>query len=92
MRWGLFIVMLMLAACAISPPVQQMAAARSAISTAKSIPGGNVRATKILKSAEQTLQEAARAIEQEHYEEARQKALRAQRDAQRAAKIKQQNH
>jgi len=81
-----------LAACATSPPVQQMAAARSAISTARSIPGDSIRARNILKSAEQALEDAARAIRQAHYEEARQKAIKAQRDAQRAAKIKQRNH
>jgi len=81
--------MIMLAACAINPPVQEMAAARSAISIAKSLPDGGDKSAASLKSAEQTLEEAARSIDAEHYDRARQLAVEAKRKAQRAAKLKQ---
>jgi len=92
MRWGLFIVMLMLSACATSPPVQEMAAARSAISMAKSLPHGGSESAASLKSAEQALDEAARAIDAERYERARHLAVEAKHKAQRAAKLKQKGH
>lgn len=92
MRLGLagIIIALMLAACATSPPVQEMADARSAIQTAKQIPHTNLPAEVALKSAEQMLSEAAEAIRKEHYEQARQMALGAKRKAQRAVQYKQQ--
>jgi len=80
---------LVLAACATTPPVQEMAAARSAIQAAKEIPKANLPAELALKSAEQMLGEAAEAIRQEHYEQARQMALAAQRKAQSAVQYKQ---
>ncbi|PIS20039.1 MAG: hypothetical protein COW19_08710 [Zetaproteobacteria bacterium CG12_big_fil_rev_8_21_14_0_65_55_1124] len=80
---------LVLAACATTPPVQEMAAARSAIQAAKEIPKTNLPAELALKSAEQMLGEAAEAIRQEHYEQARQMALAAQRKAQSAVQYKQ---
>jgi len=89
MRQGLFILTLLLAACATSPPVQEMAAARSAISMAKSIPNGGDRSAASLKSAEQALEEAARSIDAAHYERARHLAVEAKHKAQRAAKLKQ---
>jgi len=89
MRQGLLIVMFILAACATSPPVQEMAAARSAISMAKSLPNGGVEAAASLKSAEQALAEAAHSIDEEHYERARRLAVEARRKAQVAAKLKQ---
>lgn len=89
MRWGLFIVVLLLAACATSPPVQEMAAARSAISMAKSLPNGGSRSDASLKSAEMALDEAVRSIDAERYEMARHLAVKAREEAQRAAKLKQ---
>jgi len=89
MRWGLFIVMFMLAACATSPPVQEMAAARSAISMAKSLPNGGDKSAASLESAEQALEKAARSIDAERYERARHLAIEAKHKAQRAAKLKQ---
>jgi len=89
MRLGLFILILMLVACATSPPVQEMAAARSAISMARSLPDGGSKSDASLKSAEQSLAEAARSIDAEHYEMARHLAVEARKEAQRAAKFKQ---
>jgi len=81
--------MFLLAACATSPPVQEMAAARSAISIAKSLPNGGPKSDASLKSAEQALEEAARSIDAERYEMARHLAVEAKKEAQRAAKLKQ---
>ncbi len=90
MRQGLFIIMMfVLTACATSPPVQEMAAARSAISIAKAIPHGGSESIASLKSAEQALAEAARSIDEEHYGRARRLAVKARQKAQMAAKLKQ---
>ncbi len=89
MQQGLLIVMFILAACATSPPVQEMAAARSAISIAKSLPNGGPEAATSLKSAERSLAEAAHSIGKEHYERARRLAVEARRKARMAAKLKQ---
>jgi len=80
---------LLLVACATSPPVQEMAEARSAIQTAKGIPNSNLPADLALKSAEQMLKEAADAIREEKFEQARQLALSAKRKAQSAVQYKQ---
>ncbi|HKJ83110.1 MAG TPA: DUF4398 domain-containing protein [Mariprofundaceae bacterium] len=85
----LFVVLLTMGACATKAPVQEMAAARSAIETAKSLPADGKEADEALKSAEQSLQEAADAIEHQRFDHARSKALEAQRQAQRAARMKQ---
>jgi hypothetical protein len=93
----LFFLILILASCALKPPVQEMSDARSAIKMAQDLPvqqnsGQKSRADAYLKSAESALDEAAAAISQEHYERARTKALEAKRNAQEAARIKQHNH
>jgi len=75
----------------LEPPVQEMADARSALKTAHELPGSTPASEQYLKSAEQALEEAAEAIRQEHYERARSKALKAKNDAQKAARIKQQD-
>jgi len=80
---------MLLASCATTPPVQEMADARSAIQAAKEIPHTNLPAELALKSAEQMLSEAAEAIRKEHYEQARQTALAAKRKAQSAVQYKQ---
>ena len=87
--WIGITIAIVLAACATSAPVQEMAAARSAIQTAKEIPKTNLPAELALKSAEQMLQEAADAIRQEKFEQARQLALSAKRKAQSAVQYKQ---
>jgi len=91
MRLGLngIAIALLLAACATSPPVQEMADARSAIQTAREIKRTNLPAELALKSAEKMLSEAAEAIRKEHYEQARQAALAAKRKAQSAVHYKQ---
>lgn len=89
MRGMLFVILLAVAACATKAPVQEMAAARSAIETAKALPADGKKSDEVLKSAEQALKEAADAIEKQRFEHARRKALEAQRKAQRAARLKQ---
>jgi len=84
-----FAMALALTACATTPPVQEMADARSAIQAAREIPRTNLPAELALKSAEQMLAEAAEAIRKEHYEQARQMALAAKRKAQSAVQYKQ---
>ncbi len=94
----LFFLILILPACALKPPVQEMSDARSAIKVAQDLPaqqnaGQQGRADAYLKSAESALDDAAAAISQERYDRARTKALEAKRNAQEAARIKQQrNH
>jgi len=93
----LFFLMLILASCALKPPVQEMSDARSAIKMAHELPaqpslGQQSRADAYLKSAEAALDEAAAAIGNEHYDRARTKALEAKRNAQEAARIKQRKH
>jgi len=92
MKHVLLILVLLFAACAMKPPAQEMADARSAIKTASELPGGGEKADAYLKSAEKALEEAAEAIRQERYERAHNKALDAKRKAQRAAFIKQSQH
>jgi hypothetical protein len=79
--------LLLLGACAVKPPVQEMAEARSAIESARQLEDRSPKADKVLKSAEQSLQEAADAIDEKSYEAARHKAIEAKRQAQLAAKI-----
>ena len=74
-------------ACAVKPPVQEMAEARSAIESAQQVSNNSPKAKLILKSAEASLKEAADAIDMERYEKARRKAVEAKRKAQKAARI-----
>jgi hypothetical protein len=92
MKHVLCILLLLFSACAMKPPAQEMADARSAIKTASELPGSGPKADAYLKSAEKALEEAAEAIRQERYERAHMKALEAKREAQRAAFIKQSHH
>lgn len=80
---------LLLTGCAMKPPVQEMAEARSAIQSAQQLDGENAKANQRLQSAEQALREAAEAIDQQQYERARRKAVEAKLKAQQAARIKQ---
>jgi len=79
---------LLLSACAVKPPVQEMAEARSAIDSAQQLENRSAKADQVLKSAEQSLQEAADAIDKKQYERARRKAVQAKREAQQAARIR----
>ena len=92
MKYVLLIPLLLLLACVMKPPVQEMSDARSAIKMAQALPGQQNKADSYLKSAEQALQEAAKAIQLERYERARSKALEAKRHAQQAARLKQSQH
>ncbi|MDX8391510.1 MAG: DUF4398 domain-containing protein [Mariprofundaceae bacterium] len=83
-----FAVLLLFTACATTPPVQEMAAARSAIQMAKELPQGTKKAEEKLQSAEHSLSQAAAAIKQQHYEYAKQLAISAKRKAQGAAELK----
>jgi len=89
MKRSLIIMMLLLSACALKPPAQEMADARSAIKTAQELPGDGSKADAYLEKAEKALEEAADAIKEERYERAHNKALEAKHNAQRAALIKQ---
>jgi len=89
MKRTLIALLLLLSACAMRPPAQEMADARSAIKTAQELPGDEATADAYLEKAEQALEEAATAIREERYERAHNKALEAKRNAQRAALIKQ---
>ena len=82
-------VAILLTACAVKPPVQEMAEARSAIKSAQQLDGKSPEASVVLKSAEASLKEAADAIDMEYYDKARRKAIEAKRKAQRAARIQQ---
>ena len=79
---------LVVASCATRPPVQEMSEARSAIESARQLEQKSPKANLELKSAEQSLQEAADAIDKKYYDLARRKAVEAKRKAQRAARIK----
>ena len=92
MKYILCILLLLFSACAMKPPAQEMADARSAIQTARELPGDEPKADAYLESAEKSLNEAAEAIRQERYERAHMKALEAKREAQRAAFVKQPHH
>jgi len=82
-------VCLLIAGCAMKPPVQEMAEARSAIQTAQHLDGENGKAKLRLQSAENTLQDAADALDKKQYERARRKAVEAKLKAQQAARMKQ---
>ena len=83
--------MLLLSACAVKPPVQEMSDARSAVQTVHQLPAAsNPVANRYLNRAESALQEAAQAMHRQQYLRARQKAVEAKRMAQRAAAAKQQ--
>ncbi|TLS68016.1 DUF4398 domain-containing protein [Mariprofundus erugo] len=90
MKFSLLLTLLLLGACAMQPPAQEMSDARSAIRTAQQLPGDPQKADRYLQSAEQALEEAAQAMRAEQYDRARNKALEARRNAQEAARIKQQ--
>ena len=83
------IALTLLASCATKPPVQEMAEARTALEAAQAIDKRSDAASRELKSAEQSLQEASEAIEKKQYEKARTLAIRAKLRAQKAARIKQ---
>jgi len=88
MQLHLFVPMLLLlAACAAKPPVQEMAEARSAIDAARQLPGKNPAAGEMLKSAEKAMVEASSAMDAGQYDAARVRAAEAKQRASRAASL-----
>ncbi|MDQ6956595.1 MAG: DUF4398 domain-containing protein [Mariprofundaceae bacterium] len=84
--------LLVLAACVVKPPVQEMAEARSAVKAAQAMNDSKSGSAVYLKSAEEALKQASEAIEQQKYTKARLKAREAKRQAQKAAKVSQKDH
>jgi len=84
--------LLVLAACVVKPPVQEMAEARSAVKAAQQVGNATSQSTDYLESAEIALKQASEAIEQHQYMQARSKALEAKKQAQKAAKVSQKDH
>lgn len=74
---------LLLVSCAVAPPVQEMSDARQAISAAREANATRL-APDIMRQAEESLDEAARGMEQGHYLDAREAAMAARRHAIRA--------
>jgi len=87
-RIAFAVALLVLTACAVKAPVQEMAEARSAIATARNLVSESDAANEELVSAEQALKAAADAIEQQRFEQARRLALKAKRKAQSAVSRK----
>lgn len=81
-----------LSSCANKPPVQAMAEARAAVQSVRPLysddSGQNTVARHYYQSAEQSLQEAVKALDEKQYELATQKAREAKRQARLAAKLK----
>ncbi|TDY01611.1 uncharacterized protein DUF4398 [Thiohalophilus thiocyanatoxydans] len=73
-------VVLLLAGCAVSAPVQEMSNARQTIQAAKEV-GAGEHAPELLSIAEKLLDRAARKLEQGDYPVARDFALEAQEQA-----------
>jgi len=74
---------IMIASCAVAPPVQEMSDARQAISAAREANASQLAPIQ-LKQAEESLDEAARGLEQGHYLDAREAAKAARAHAIRA--------
>jgi len=74
-----------LTACAVQPPIQEMAEARASVQMAQKLNISDAP-NPFLQSAEQALQEASQAIQEKRYERARAQAIKAKREAQRAVK------
>lgn len=82
-RLGVMLPLILLASCAVTPPVQEMSDARQAISAAREAQASRL-APGTLQRAEQSLDEAARGMEQGDYVDAREAAKLARRQAIRA--------
>ena len=89
----LFMVALSLGACATKPPVQAMAEARAAVQSIRPFYQNNQEqdhvAFRYYRSAEDSLAEAAKALDEKQYQLATNKANEAKRQARLAAKMKQ---
>ncbi len=83
------VMLLLLAACVVKPPVQEMAEARSAVQMAQELGGHSDASRHYLQNAKKALKRASEAIEEKKYERARSKALEAKRQAQQAVHMTQ---
>ena len=75
-KFGFFSVVfvVMLAACAVAPPVQEMSNARQSIKAAEEV-GAQEYAAELLEDAKERLKDASDKLEAGEYEEARQDAM-----------------
>lgn len=87
---GLIAVSLMVAACEIAPPVQEMSDARQAIAVARDA-GAEAHAAKQLLEAEQQLQLAELRLNEQNYADARRAALAAKTKALTARRLSEIN-
>lgn len=87
---GLFSLLLMVSACEIAPPVQEMSDARQAIAVARDA-GAEAHAAEQLLQAEQFLQTAQERLNEENYAEARRAALAAKSRALAARRLSEMN-
>lgn len=86
-KWLVLITLLVLvAACAKKPPLQEMSEARSLIETVTQQPT-NERSSRRLQQAEHALKQASSAIDEKKFGLARSKAMEAKRMAQEAARL-----
>ncbi len=89
----MILVALTFASCATKPPVQAMAEARAALQSIRPFYQGQTEndstAYFYYRSAEESLLEATRAVDEKQYQLATQKANEAKRQARLAAKLKQ---
>ncbi|NNC77500.1 MAG: DUF4398 domain-containing protein [Woeseiaceae bacterium] len=87
---GLIAMLLMVSACEIAPPVQEMSDARQAIAVARDA-GAEAHAAEQLLQAEQYLQTAEQRLTEENYAEARRAALAAKSRALTARRLSEMN-
>jgi outer membrane PBP1 activator LpoA protein len=89
---AVFLASLVLASCATKPPVQAMAEARAAVQSVRTLYVDDVSkksiAYRYYQSAEKALIEAAKALDEKNYAEAKHEAHEATRQARLAAKLK----
>lgn len=80
LRYLLLSLPLIVSACALAPPVQEMSDARQAIRAAREV-HAEQHAPALLHSAERYLQQATEELDVGHYHEAREAALSAKEQA-----------
>jgi hypothetical protein len=83
---GVLLVVLLFAACETAPPVQEMSAARQAITVAREAGAADLAAAE-LAEAEKYLQNAEDKLDHQQYREARHAALEAKYRAQKALQL-----
>jgi len=89
---ALLVCLLVLASCATKPPVQAMAEARAAVQSLRILyqdgKDKNSAAYRYFQSAEESLAEATKALDEKDYAQAKHEAYEAKRHARLAAKLK----